>query len=94
MDKRSLIAILVTFGILIAWQMIYVRPKQQEAARVRIEQAIADSIATAEAAEGADHVIWVTSGGRAVNEGDRDDFASVDWNDRPYSDDVRPSEPH
>lgn len=51
MDKRSLIAILVTFGILIAWQMIYVRPKQQEAARVRIEQAIADSIATAEAAE-------------------------------------------
>jgi len=51
MDKRSLIAILVTFGILIAWQMIYVRPKQQEAARVRMEQAIADSIATAEAAE-------------------------------------------
>jgi len=44
MDKRSLIAILITFGILIAWQMIYVRPRQQEAARVRIEQARADSI--------------------------------------------------
>ena len=51
MDKRSLIAILVTFGILIAWQMIYVRPKQQEAARARTEQAWADSIAAAEAAE-------------------------------------------
>ena len=51
MDKRSLIAILITFGILIGWQMIYVRPKQQEAARVRIEQARADSIAAAEAVE-------------------------------------------
>jgi putative ABC transport system ATP-binding protein len=37
--------------------------------------------ATAEAAEGADHVIWVLSGGRAVREGDRADFASVDWNE-------------
>ncbi len=53
MDKRSLIAILVTFGILIAWQMIYVRPKQQEAARARTEQAWADSIAAAETAEAA-----------------------------------------
>lgn len=51
MDKRSLVAILITFGILIAWQMIYVRPRQQEAARARIEQAMEDSIATAEAAE-------------------------------------------
>ncbi len=50
MDKRSLVAILITFGILIAWQMIYVRPKQQEAARVRVEQARADSITAAEAA--------------------------------------------
>ncbi len=49
MDKRSLIAIFITFAILIAWQMIYVRPRQQEAARVRIEQARADSIAAAEA---------------------------------------------
>ena len=47
MDKRSLIAILITFGILIAWQMIYVRPRQQEAARVRIEQARDDSISAA-----------------------------------------------
>ena len=51
MDKRSLVAILITFGILIAWQMIYVRPRQQEAAMVRIEQARADSIAMAEAVE-------------------------------------------
>ncbi|MCK4549774.1 MAG: membrane protein insertase YidC, partial [Candidatus Krumholzibacteria bacterium] len=51
MDKRSLVAILITFGILIAWQMIYVRPKQQEAARVRVEQARADSITSVEAAE-------------------------------------------
>ena len=51
MDKRSLVAILVTFGILIAWQMIYVRPRQQEAARVRTEQAWEDSIAAAEAVE-------------------------------------------
>jgi YidC/Oxa1 family membrane protein insertase len=51
MDRRSLVAILITFGILIAWQMIYVRPRQQEAARVRIEQAWADSIAAAEAME-------------------------------------------
>jgi YidC/Oxa1 family membrane protein insertase len=51
MDRRSLVAILITFGILIAWQMIYVRPQQQEAARVRIEKARADSISAAEAAE-------------------------------------------
>jgi YidC/Oxa1 family membrane protein insertase len=49
MDKRSFIAVLVTFGILIAWQMLYVRPKQQEAARARAEQAWADSIVAAEA---------------------------------------------
>ena len=51
MDKRSLTAILITFGILIAWQMVYVRPRQQEAARARIEQAREDSIAAAEAEE-------------------------------------------
>jgi putative ABC transport system ATP-binding protein len=34
-----------------------------------------------EAAEGADHVIWVTSGGRQVGEGDQEAFASVDWNE-------------
>ena len=51
MDRRSFVAIIITFGILIAWQMLYVRPKQQEAARVRIEQARVDSIAAAEAAE-------------------------------------------
>ena len=49
MDKRSFIAVIVTFGILIAWQMLYVRPQQKEAARARAEQAWADSIAAAEA---------------------------------------------
>ena len=49
MDRRSFVAIIITFGILIAWQMLYVRPKQQETARTRIEQARADSIAAAEA---------------------------------------------
>ena len=37
--------------------------------------------ATPEAAKDADHVIWVTSGGRAVKEGDRSVFASVDWSE-------------
>jgi putative ABC transport system ATP-binding protein len=37
--------------------------------------------ATVEAAEGADHVIWITSGGAKVSEGDWDAFVSVDWNE-------------
>jgi YidC/Oxa1 family membrane protein insertase len=46
MDKRSLIAILITFAILITWQMLYVQPRQKEAARIRAEQqAVADSMA-------------------------------------------------
>ena len=50
MDKRSFVAVIVTFGILIAWQMLYVRPQQQEAARVRSERAWADSVAAADTA--------------------------------------------
>jgi putative ABC transport system ATP-binding protein len=34
-----------------------------------------------EAAEGADHVIWITSGGREVCQGDQAAFAAVDWNE-------------
>ncbi len=51
MDRRSFVAVIITFGILIAWQMIYVRPRQQENARVKYEQSLADTIAAAEAAE-------------------------------------------
>jgi putative ABC transport system ATP-binding protein len=35
----------------------------------------------ADAAEGADHVIWVSGGGRAVSEGSWEEFAKIDWNE-------------
>jgi YidC/Oxa1 family membrane protein insertase len=52
MDKRSLIAIGLTFLILIAWQALYVAPKQREVARQRSielrERQRADSLAAVE----------------------------------------------
>lgn len=52
MDKRSLLAIVLTLGVLVAWQAFYVEPKQREAAQVRerraTELARADSIAALE----------------------------------------------
>jgi len=54
MDRRSLIAIVITFAILIGWQMLYVAPRQREAAERRRlaqqEQAVADSLADLESA--------------------------------------------
>ncbi|MBN2070796.1 MAG: membrane protein insertase YidC [Candidatus Krumholzibacteriota bacterium] len=53
MDKRSILAIAVTFAILLGWQMLYVAPRQKEAALRRAvelrEQAVADSLASLEA---------------------------------------------
>jgi YidC/Oxa1 family membrane protein insertase len=49
MDKRTIIAVALTFVVLLAYQMFYVAPKQRELARKRaFEQAIADSLATVE----------------------------------------------
>jgi len=36
MDKRSFIAVALTFAILIGWQMLYVAPRQREAAQRRM----------------------------------------------------------
>ena len=57
MDRRSLLAIVVTFVILIAWQAFFVAPKQREAARQKAvelrEKAREDSLAAlARGAEG------------------------------------------
>jgi len=54
MDKRSFIAVIVTFAILIGWQYLYMAPRQKEAARkraaeLRMRQA-EDSLAALEAA--------------------------------------------
>jgi YidC/Oxa1 family membrane protein insertase len=47
MDKRSFLAIAVTFVILLVWQMLYIAPQQKKAAQrkeaLRIEQAARDS---------------------------------------------------
>ncbi len=55
MDKRSLLAIAVTFLVLILWQMFYAAPKQREVSRKRAirlqEKAAADSIAALEMPE-------------------------------------------
>lgn len=55
MDKRSLLAIIVTFLVLILWQMFYVAPKNREMSRKRAvqlrEKAVADSIAASEMRE-------------------------------------------
>ncbi|HSG28171.1 MAG TPA: membrane protein insertase YidC [Candidatus Krumholzibacterium sp.] len=52
MDKRSITAIALTFVILLAWQFLYLKPRQEEAMRQRAiaqrEQAAADSIAALE----------------------------------------------
>ena len=53
MDKRTVIAVLLTFVVLVAWQMLYVAPKQKELARQkRVEEELArirtDSLAAAE----------------------------------------------
>lgn len=51
MDRRSLIAIVLTVIVLLGWQMLIVKPKQEEAARRRrlaeIERLDADSLAAA-----------------------------------------------
>ena len=48
MDRRSLIAIVLTVLVLLGWQMLIVKPKQEEAARRRrlaeIERLAADSL--------------------------------------------------
>ncbi|MCK4538874.1 MAG: hypothetical protein KAV42_08785, partial [Candidatus Krumholzibacteria bacterium] len=53
MDKRSFLAIGVTFAILLVWQVFYVMPRQKEATRRNVvqlkEQAVADSLAEVEA---------------------------------------------
>ncbi|MCK4351377.1 MAG: membrane protein insertase YidC [Candidatus Krumholzibacteria bacterium] len=52
MDKRTIIAVLLTFVVLLGYQMFYVAPKQKEIARKNAaEQAIADSIETIEPRE-------------------------------------------
>jgi YidC/Oxa1 family membrane protein insertase len=55
MDRRSLLAIVATFLVLILWQVFYIGPKQKEVARRRAvlmsERAAADSIAALEAPE-------------------------------------------
>ncbi len=53
MDKRSVLAIVATFLVLILWQVLYLAPKQREMTRRRMvqlrERAIADSLAALEA---------------------------------------------
>ena len=52
MDKRTIIAVLMTFVVLLGYQMFYVAPKQKELARKRAaEQVITDSLATIETRE-------------------------------------------
>lgn len=50
MDKRSLLAIVLTFLIIVLWNYFYIRPRQEEARLSRAEQsaqeASADSVAT------------------------------------------------
>ena len=52
MDKRSFLAIAVTFVILLAWQILYLGPRQKEVTARRsaamVEKARADSIAAIE----------------------------------------------
>ena len=52
MDKRTIIAVLLTFVVLLGYQMLYVAPKQKELAlKNTAEQSINDSIATIEPRE-------------------------------------------
>lgn len=55
MDKRSLLAVIATFLVLILWQVFYVAPKQKETSRRRVlqlrEKLAADSIAALEMQE-------------------------------------------
>ena len=54
MDKRTIIAVLLTFVVLLGYQMFYVGPKKKEIERNRsAELAITDSLATIEAREAA-----------------------------------------
>ena len=52
MDRRSFLAIAVTFIILLVWQFLYIAPKQKEAARIRTlemhDKEIVDSLALQE----------------------------------------------
>ncbi len=53
MDKRTVIAVLLTFVVLVAWQMLYVGPKQKELLRKRqvaeaLERARSDSLSAVE----------------------------------------------
>ena len=52
MDRRSLIAIVMTFVVLLTWQVFFIRPKQKEMTRRRVEQAreqsVTDSLAALE----------------------------------------------
>jgi YidC/Oxa1 family membrane protein insertase len=53
MDKRSVLAIVATFLVLILWQVFYIAPKQRETTRKRMiqlrERAVADSLAALDA---------------------------------------------
>jgi len=57
MDRRSLIAIVLTFAVLLAWQVFFIRPKQKEMALRRAqmasEQAYEDSLAALQDTTGA-----------------------------------------
>lgn len=70
MDKRSFLAIAVTFVVLLGWQMLYVAPRQKEAARKKAiqltEQAAADSIAALEARREAEYMMPETAPEEAV----------------------------
>jgi YidC/Oxa1 family membrane protein insertase len=54
MDKRSLLAIVLTFAVMLGWYLVFVQPKQQEVAQRRMEQlreqAAIDSLAALERA--------------------------------------------
>ena len=58
MDKRSLIAIVMTIIVLLGWQMLIVKPQQEEALRQRraieLERLAADSLSAGEARETGD----------------------------------------
>jgi YidC/Oxa1 family membrane protein insertase len=62
MDKRTILAVVLTFVVLLGYQMFYVAPKQKELARKRaLEQAVADSLAAVEAREAPADTVEVRS---------------------------------
>jgi YidC/Oxa1 family membrane protein insertase len=44
MDKRTVIAVLLTFVVLVAWQMLYVAPKQKELAEQAREKKLSEEV--------------------------------------------------